>query len=137
MEGTPLTDLVAFDGACGLCHRTVRFLVHRDDGSRFQFAPLQGETLRARLAPDQLAALPDSLVVLTEGRLLLKARAVAHVLRRLGGGWGVIGRALDALPGWLSEGGYDAVARVRHRWFTRPETACPWVPEALRGRFLP
>lgn len=137
MEGAPLTDLVGYDGTCGLCHRTVRFLVARDDGSRFQFTPLQGETLRARLDPAQFAALPDSLVVLTDQGLLLKARAVAHLLRRLGGGWAALGRFLDALPDRLTEAGYNFVARVRHQGFKRPEGACPRLPEGVQGRFLP
>ncbi|PKN39805.1 MAG: hypothetical protein CVU63_14125, partial [Deltaproteobacteria bacterium HGW-Deltaproteobacteria-20] len=32
--------IVLFDGECGLCHASVRFVVERDDRALFRFAPL-------------------------------------------------------------------------------------------------
>ena len=38
-------ELVFYDGRCGLCHHSVRFLLARDrDGALFRYAPLFGET---------------------------------------------------------------------------------------------
>lgn len=132
-------DLVFYDGGCGLCHRTVLFLLRRDpEGSRFRFAPLGGGTFLDRVDGPHRAGLPDSVVVLPEaGGLLVKGAALLHLLRRLGGGWRLLGRLLALLPPGLLDWGYDRVAAVRRRLFRPPEGACPRLPPHLRDRFLP
>ena len=129
--------MVFYDGACGLCHRTVRFAIARDrDGRHFRFAALGGETFR-RLVPEALrAGLPDSIVVLTpEGTLLVRSAAVIHMLKRIGGLWQLMGGLLALIPQGVRDLGYDGIARVRHRLFRRPPDACPVTPPELRARF--
>jgi predicted DCC family thiol-disulfide oxidoreductase YuxK len=130
-------SMVFYDGACGLCHRTVRFAIARDrDGSRFRFAALGGEAFR-RLVPEPLrAGLPDSIVVLAPGgTLLARTAAVIHILERIGGPWRLTGRVLALVPQRIRDLGYDGIARVRHRLFRRPPDACPVTPPELRARF--
>ncbi len=130
-------SVVFYDGACGLCHRTVRFAIARDrDGRHFRFAALGGEAFR-RLVPEALrAGLPDSIVVLTPGgALLMRSAAVIHILERIGGPWRLTGRLLTLVPRRIRDLGYDGVARVRHRLFRRPTDACPVTPRELRARF--
>lgn len=133
------TETVFYDGDCGLCHRTVRFILSADrEGSAFRFAPLGGETFRARIPAEARPDLPDSLVLLTEeGRLLVRSDAAVHVLRRLGGLWSVVGALLRALPRRFRDGAYDLVARIRPRLFARPQAACPIASPELRARFDP
>jgi predicted DCC family thiol-disulfide oxidoreductase YuxK len=129
--------MVFYDGACGLCHRTVRFAIARDrDGRHFRFAALDSQAFR-RLVPEaRRAGLPDSIVVLTpDGRLLTRSAAVIHMLERLGGPWRLTGRVLALVPRGLRDLGYDGIARVRHRLFRRPTDACPVTPPELRSRF--
>lgn len=132
-------DLVFYDGSCGLCHRTVLFLLKRDpEGARFRFAPLQGETFLAEVEASRRAGLPDSVIVLTAaGGIWVKSDGVIHLLRRLGGGWPLLGLLMRLFPRPLRDWGYDRVAAVRRRLFRKPEGACPLVPASLRGRFLP
>lgn len=132
-----MEDLLFYDGRCGLCHRAVVFTLKHDAAGRFAFAPLQGETLRRRLTAAQAAALPDSLVLLSEGEVHVKSRAVARLLAGLGGLWPLLGRFVAAFPPATADEAYDALARVRHRLFAAPAGACPLVPPHLRGRFLP
>ncbi len=131
-------DLVYYDGHCGLCHRGVAFLARRDRaGERFRFAPLRGVTFRQRVPEGLAAALPDSLALQTpEGTLLVRSRAVAHALRRLGGFWGFMGTVLTWVPRPLADWGYDRVAGLRGRLFRKPEGTCPTLPRDLRDRFL-
>jgi predicted DCC family thiol-disulfide oxidoreductase YuxK len=130
-------SMVFYDGACGLCHRTVRFAITRDrDGSRFRFAALGGETFR-RLVPETArVGLPDSIVVLTpDGRLLTRSAAVVHILDRIGGSWRLPGGLLNLIPRGIRDLGYNGIARIRYRLFKRPIDACPVTPPVLRGRF--
>lgn len=135
----PATDLLFYDGGCGLCHRAVTFALARDlDGSRFRYAPLAGTTFREQYDEAHRAELPDSIVVrTTDGRTLVRSQAVIHLGERLGGGWRVLARVASVLPAWLLDLGYDGIARVRSRLFARPEGTCPLLPPELRGRFLP
>lgn len=132
-------ELLLYDGNCGLCHGAVRVLMAEDrDGTSFCFAPLGGLTFEERLAPEDRDALPDSVALLTEdGRLLCRFAAVRHALLRLGGLWRLLDLLLVPIPTALGNLGYDAVARVRHRIFAKPEDACPLLPPPLRARMLP
>lgn len=132
-------EVLFYDGGCGLCHRAVRFVLRADrEGRAFRFAPLGGRTFDERVPPAVRAGLPDSIVVRTaEGALLTRSAAAIHVLRRLGGGWRWAAGLLAAVPRGVRDAGYDFVARIRFRLFARPDDACPVVPPALRGRFLP
>jgi predicted DCC family thiol-disulfide oxidoreductase YuxK len=130
-------DIIFYDGDCGLCHGLVRFILPRDKAGRFRFAPLQGETLSRVIPPEQRAALPDSLVVLTpSGELLMQSEATIHMLRRLGGPYRLIAGLLWLLPRALRNRLYDFIARRRKQWFRAPTTVCPVVPQDLRARFL-
>jgi predicted DCC family thiol-disulfide oxidoreductase YuxK len=135
----PLAEILFYDGHCGLCHRSVKFVVGRDaDGAAFRFAPLQGPTFEAMVPPASRHALPDSMVLLTaEGRLLLKSDAWLHILRRLGGVWKVLGAVCRVFPRALRDAVYDLVAAVRFPIFGRRDDLCPVIPPALRSRFLP
>ncbi len=132
-------DLLFYDGACGLCHHTVKFVLARDrEGTKFRYAPLQGPTFAATFAEDQRAGFPDSIVLKTaDGRTLVRSAAALEIGDRLGGGWRVLARTVGILPRWLLDWAYDGIARVRKVIFAKPEGACPLLPPELRGRFLP
>jgi predicted DCC family thiol-disulfide oxidoreductase YuxK len=135
----PATEIIFYDGHCGLCHRWVRFVLAADPGgSLFRFAPLQGETFQAQVAESARAGLPDSVVVHNvHGELLVRSAAVVHILRRLGGGWAAVAAVIRLIPRRLRDGVYDWIARIRHRWFARPAGICPVIPAELRKRFDP
>jgi predicted DCC family thiol-disulfide oxidoreductase YuxK len=117
----------------------VKFLLARDaDGSRFRFAPLQGETFLARTTEAQRTRLPDSVVILTrEGLLLTRSAATIYAMRCLGGVWRALASIGALLPRRLLDALYDFVARFRYQVFGRTFSVCPVVPENHRERFLP
>lgn len=131
-------ETLFYDGTCGFCHRSVRFVLAHDAAGAFRFAPLQGETFRARVRGFHTGRLPDSLILLTRrGELLAKSSALLYVLGRLGRGWLAVASFLRAVPPRLLDRGYDRFARVRFRFFGRTSEACPVLPPALRARFDP
>jgi predicted DCC family thiol-disulfide oxidoreductase YuxK len=132
-------ELLFYDGHCGLCHRTVLFVLHHDPAGRaFRFAPLQGETFQSRVPAERRAGLPDSIVVRTnEDALLVRSSAFIHILRRLGGGWNFLASVLSLFPRAIRDAAYDFIARVRFRIFGRRDDVCPVTPPELRARFDP
>ncbi len=133
----PRIERIFYDGHCGLCHGAVRFVIARDpEGLRFRYAPLQGTTIEKLVPADRRAALPDSIVVLTDDeRLLIRSDAFIHVLRRLGGFWRVIGAIIAIIPRPIRDGVYNFIARVRYRIFGRRPEVCPVTSPELRARF--
>lgn len=131
-------DIVFYDGHCGLCHRTVRFLLARDTGGkRFRFASLNSEAFRAVFSERERQAFPDSLIVRTgTGEVLTRSTAVLYLLRCLGGLWRVLGRLFSLAPIGVRDALYDSIARLRYRLFSSPVEACPLMSPELRSRFL-
>lgn len=130
-------EIAFYDGDCGFCHRSVQFIVRRDRDGVFRFAPIGGETFRARLTESQRATLPDSMIVLTrEGELLVRSAAALHIFRRLGGLWSVLAALGSVVPRFIADRVYDGVAAVRRKLLPSPTGACPLVPAPLRERFL-
>lgn len=131
-------EWIFYDGACGLCHGAVRFLVRHDRRGAFRFAPLGGETFLREVRPESRGELPDSLVVLAAGSPpLVRTAALIHLLRRLGGGWSLLAGLVGILPRAWMDGCYDTVARRRRHWFRPPGATCPALPPDQRARFDP
>jgi predicted DCC family thiol-disulfide oxidoreductase YuxK len=125
--------VLLFDGVCTLCNGFVRFVIDRDPAGRFQFAPLQSDAARRVLgaAPQPL---PDSLVLVENGRLFTRSTAALRVARGLRSPW-PLAYLLVAVPRPVRDWVYDAVARNRYRWFGRRDVCMVPTPD-LRARFL-
>lgn len=130
------TDTLFYDGGCGLCHTSVRFILAEDrSGSAFTFAPIGGAAWHEAF-PDERAAPTQTLVVRTaRGETLSRSTGALYIARRLGGFWRVFGTLGIAIPRPLRDGTYNLIARVRHRLFRAPSEACPLVPPEMRARF--
>ena len=127
--------IVYYDGLCGLCDRFVQFVLRRDRGARYRFAPLQGNTAQERV-PATLDPQASQTVILEEGdRFRVRSDAALAILSGLGGPWRLAG-LLRVIPRPLRDAIYDLVARNRERWFgRRAECRVPEPDE--RDRFLP
>lgn len=137
-QGRRPQALLLYDGTCGLCHGTVRFLLAEGaDDHALSVAPLGGPTANAALPTGLRAKLPDSVVLIQSTEVLVRADAVAALLRRLPGLWPIIGWGVQLTPRWIANPIYDAVARHRHRFVRTPQSACPVAPSGLQARLRP
>ena len=132
-------EYIFYDGECGLCHRWVTFVLSEENqqvsaNKPFIFAPLQSDFFRDSV--NELENIPDSIIVKTDGNeILVKSKAVFHIMQRLGGFWRVLASVLTLIPVFVRDFGYDLVARVRKRVFATPKEICPIMPVELRARF--
>ena len=133
---------VFYDGTCGLCHRTIRFLLAEDAaGSRFRFAPLDSDSFRSACAQSESgfeegASIPDSVLVQPPGEAMLpRAEGALELGQRLGGVWRLLTIVVGWIPVAILNAGYDFIARIRYRLFARPDDVCPILPKHLRDRF--
>jgi predicted DCC family thiol-disulfide oxidoreductase YuxK len=137
----PGSHVILYDGVCVLCNRLVRFVLPRDRGRVFRFAPLQGDWARAVLARHgrDPGDLDTQYVVRDAGtpaeRVTDRAEASLFILARLAGPWRLLVPLLRLLPPRARDALYDAVARARYRVFGRHE-ACLAPPADAADRFV-
>jgi len=133
--------IILYDGVCGLCNRLVQFLLNRDPRDRFRFASLQSEFAadilrRHSASPNDLDTMYVVLNYDRPGeRIASRSDAAVVAFRELGGGWAALGAALQALPGWIRNWGYNLVARNRYRIFGKYDS-CPIPSDKNRLKFL-
>ena len=126
-------SVLLFDGVCTLCNGSVRFIIERDPAGTFQFAPLQSNAAR-RVLQDAAQPLPDSFVLVENGRLFMRSTAALRVARGLGWPWSLAYIGI-IVPRPLRDWVYDLIARNRYRWFGKSDVCM--VPTAdVRSRFL-
>jgi predicted DCC family thiol-disulfide oxidoreductase YuxK len=130
-------DMLFYDGACGLCHRTVRFVLAEDrTGETIRFAPLDSRAFHEAVPAGRRESLPDSVVVVSsDGAMRDRSTAIAYLLARLGGLWGVLSLLIRVVPRPIRDLVYDGVAAVRQRLFPIPDEVCPIMPDEFRGRW--
>ena len=128
--------LMLYDGVCGLCAKSVRWILHHERDHAIRFAPLQGETAAALRAkhpeiPEQL-----STVVFIDGdRVHLRSKAFLHMTKHLTAPW----RWMHAFRWWpavLGDLGYRIVAALRYKLFGKHDS-CEIPSPEHRLRFLP
>ena len=131
--------LVLYDGVCGLCDKSVQWLLDHDPEGKLRFAPLQGPTAAAILErhPSLPRTLDTMIFVEREGdveRVRVRSHAVFHICKHVSG----LARALAIfrfVPAFLTDLGYRLVAKLRYRiWGTLDQCRVPTPDE--RARFL-
>ena len=137
--------LVVFDGRCGFCNRTVRWLLRRDGRDRLRFVASESERVVGMLARHGVDVASDAdgpgsiLVVRDAGgvaeSVLVGSDAVVALLRELPRPWAWVGVALKWIPRPVRDMVYGLVARWRYRIWGRLES-CPAPTAEERERFL-
>jgi predicted DCC family thiol-disulfide oxidoreductase YuxK len=128
--------IVLYDGVCGLCNRSVRWLLRHERDHAMRFAPLQGPTAAAlRAVHRNIPETLESVVYVAGGKAYLRSKAFLHAATHLRAPWRW-GHALRWLPGFLLDLPYRLIAWLRYRiWGTVDSCELP-APEH-RARFLP
>jgi predicted DCC family thiol-disulfide oxidoreductase YuxK len=131
MEKQKQPAILFYDGDCGLCSRSVRFLLKRDRAGALRFAPIQGKTARACLSPplrDQLSTViyyRPKAPGRGEEPPLLRSEAMLCALIDTGSAWRWPAKVARWIPlGWR-DAAYDWVARNRCHFFSKGTCALP------------
>lgn len=109
-------NIVFFDGDCGFCARSVRFLFAIDDDEQLSFAPLQGKTAATLLPPSlRHPSQLDSIVLLDRHhRCFTRSAAVIEILTLVGPPWS-LARIAYLAPPVIRDKLYDFIAARRRR----------------------
>ena len=126
--------MLLFDGTCGFCARSVRFVLAHDRRGALRFGPLQGDFARTLTDAHPELLDVDSVVWFDGSGVRMRGDAALAVLDYLGGGWRVLSGLGHLVPRRLRDALYDAIARRRFRLAAR---ACLLPTPDERARFLP
>ena len=130
---TKNTQVIFFDGVCGLCNGFVDFVIAADKKNKFLFSPLQSDFAQKEL-PSEMTRDLTSVVLLKNGKSFSKSEAVLEVLNDLGGIWKLT-RVGKILPKSMSNKVYDLVAQNRYKLFGKKET-CRLPSAEERKKFI-
>jgi predicted DCC family thiol-disulfide oxidoreductase YuxK len=132
----PEGPVVLYDGDCGFCAKSVRWILDHERDHELRFAPLQGATAQLlRRHHPRIPASIASVVYVAGGRAHLRSKAMLHLAGHLRAPWRWA-RAVRWFPGVVLDVGYRALAAVRYRIWGRAD-ACQMVTPEQRARFLP
>lgn len=131
--------IVFFDGNCGLCSGSVRFLIRKDKHQRLYFAPLQGIAAQAILPPEDRESLKTIVYhrVSDDGQTTRHVRSEAVLLALIDTGslWRALAHIARLLPRNFRDWVYDRIANNRTKWFQA--AACKLPSQAEHARILP
>lgn len=128
MEKHPV---VFYDGVCGLCDRSIQFIIQRDRQRVFRYAALQSDIARKTLGQSITF---DSFILFENGVAYDRSTAALKVLKKLGGLWSLL-YIFIIIPPIIRNAVYDFVARNRYEWFGKFESCKIPTPEQ-RSLFL-
>jgi len=137
--------LVVYDGHCGFCNASVRWLLRRDRRDRLRFAPSHSPRVAALLqrhgfSVNDFPSGPSTMVVVRDAgspaeQAFLRSDAAVVLLAELPQPWRAAGACLRFVPRPLRDFGYHIIAAVRYRIWGRFEV-CPLPAPNDRARFL-
>src|SRR5438034_11600524 len=110
-------SIILFDGVCNLCNGFVQFVIKHDKKGRFKFSSLQSETAQQLLQPYHFSTEDlKTIVLLEDGRIYFRSRAVLRIASQLDGGW-KLSSVLYIFPSFISDAVYNLVSKYRYRIF--------------------
>lgn len=137
---TETLPLLLFDGICGLCHKSVQFILKHDRNAVFRFAALQSSVSQDILKRHSHSPKDLSSVVLVLNHdtpremLLFQSDAVLRILSFLGTPWSLC-LIFGIFPKKLRDSLYNWIAANRYKWFGKDDT-CFFPDKNWQSRFL-
>jgi len=110
MENNPI---IFYDGLCGLCDRSVQFIIKYDQEKKFRFAALQSDFAKQILGDDANA---DTFILFEKGKIITRSTAALRVCKILSGKLSLL-YIFILVPAFIRDAFYDLIARNRYKWF--------------------
>jgi len=124
--------ILFYDGECGVCSRTVRFILKNEHSNDMFFSSLQGEFAIYFLAEHGIESISANTLYLFEnGKLYNKSKAALKLIDYLKRPFGIL-KILYIFPRFLRDFVYDRIAANRKVFF---KDVCELI-SSDKNRFL-
>ncbi|MFM2039574.1 MAG: hypothetical protein RLZZ493_163 [Bacteroidota bacterium] len=125
--------VVFYDGACGLCSRSVLFFLQNEKDNSLRFCTLQSETAHEFFLENNLTMQSFDTIVFWDGtRFFFKSNAVLRLIPFLKTRF-VWLKIAWVFPRFIRDFVYDRIAKNRKRFF---KNTCTLPTEAQKNRFI-
>jgi len=131
MNSLNTQPIIFYDGICGLCDRSVQFIIKYDKKKVFRYAALQSNFAAHTLG---FALTFDSFIYYENGEKFYQSTAALKTLKKLGGLWSAA-YLFIIIPSFIRDGIYRWVATNRYKWFGKFDT-CKIPTAAQRTLFI-
>lgn len=128
----PNNPIVFFDGECGLCDKSLKFIIKYDYNKQFYFCPLQAPIARKLIPLKYLKE--DTVILYLNGKIYIKSEAAFLILSKLKTRFRFL-HIFSFLPRLVTDSVYVLIARFRKRIFRSPAT-CQLPSPELHQRTL-
>jgi predicted DCC family thiol-disulfide oxidoreductase YuxK len=119
-------SIILFDGVCNLCSRAVQFVLRWEKDDEFRFAALQSDFGLETLKNMKIDHVPDSIVLLEEGKVYFQSDAALRISKKLKFPINLL-YLLKVLPSFLRNPVYNWIAKNRYSWFGKKKEC--WIPD--------
>lgn len=127
--------IIFYDSVCGLCNRSVQFVIKRDKKSVFRFSALDSEFAKEKLKNTSLGNTMDEGVVLySANQIFTHSDAVMEILKLLGFPYNLL-LVFYIFPNPLRNKVYNWIARNRYKIWGK-HSSCPIPFENQKKLFL-
>jgi len=128
------SPIIFYDGDCGLCNRTVIWILKNDSKGYFKFCSLQHELAKQLLSRHQVVIKMDTMYLLKSGNIYSKSDAAIAIIEMLFRPFGSLISGYRIIPRFIRDGIYDFVASNRKKFFG--SSKCQLLSIDVRNRFL-
>jgi predicted DCC family thiol-disulfide oxidoreductase YuxK len=119
--GKPAISIVFYDGYCGLCSGTVKFLLAKDKNKDLYFAPIKGKTFVNLLQSGEVLDRKNSVVFYHNGVAFYESDATFAIMAVLPPPWRILA-LLKFIPKSIRNFVYGIIAKNRISWFGKHDT---------------
>ena len=120
-----------FDGQCGLCNRSVKFILRKEKHHELLFSPLQSEFGKTLLQKFNINS--NSIVYIHKNKAYTKSGAALRLCLQLKGLWPMM-IVFIIVPAFIRNAIYDFIAKKRIAWFGNADY-CEMMTTEVRDRF--
>jgi predicted DCC family thiol-disulfide oxidoreductase YuxK len=128
------SPVLVYDGACGFCSRSVRFMLRHERRHDLLFVTRQSE-LGKRLRHSHGLDSVQSMLWIEDGHAFTESGAAIKAAGYLGGVWSWLAVLGSLFPATILNGVYKLIAKNRRR-LSANVAACPLPSPEQRRRFL-
>ncbi len=134
IDVSSLDKVVLFDGVCNFCASSVQFIIQHDSSQSLQFASLQSNIGQQLLQYYKMPTSLEGVVFIENKQAYFKSKAAFQIVKYFKGVWRLL-VLFQILPTFITDFGYDIIAKNRYKWFGKKESCMLPSPE-IRNRFL-
>jgi predicted DCC family thiol-disulfide oxidoreductase YuxK len=127
-------NILLFDGSCGLCNNSIKFVLKREKNKELLFSPLQSEFGKKILKEFNIDEGSDTMVFIQNNKAYIKSSAALRLAKYMKAGWPLMSAFL-IIPSFIRNAVYDYIAGNRITWFGNADYCEMMTPE-LRKRFI-